>query len=653
MDFGMDLNPNWGKKGSKKGDPEMAKAYRPREMKGLSMDPGQSPFFLNNDSRGKDSDSRSIFEDEDRYKLVTVMNSRSNSRAGTPLSQRPPLNRIGTDSSLNSTRQDSRFDSNAKLMMNAQSPSMSAPPRGDSMRVREESVSPPRNNQNPEISMQYNTYEKPLPLPQPEPVKFKDSGLMVPRSTSERDSYFDKNAAAMRNSNNYLNAFFTEQPKSEQASKYESYPTVNSTESTVVDTRNNSLKTTDSSMRDSHLPPMLPPLPIHFNDPSADPFANSYNESIADDVPREFANPPTHASVAKQVPEFDDDEALEYPPKHISFQGSLHFTPSFVSDKSNLTDILRTPRDSDSNLPPVPALPAFPRRGESLATTTPLVVEPEDDYLDIEEAYMTNEERHTDDDNRLSVLMRPLPPDDPQENPEERANRIRSFYKEYFDDSNPKPFTSNVPLPPQQPQPSQNDYYEDYSSEYMNSGTLYDAEQNGFVVATAPFAEPVTRRAMTPPPRAPPRFLPQGPPGGPRGRMRAASNANSNGPHMSNSPHMSNGSHIFPPRGASAMSNQHPPRGQSAMSHRNRHQQFKKPLPPPKTLASLPTPHMLKDDAAIFGAADFAPPVSFRERQNGRRPDSPLGVQRPYSPAVRSFVPLNSSFDDLASVPSP
>lgn len=32
-----------------------------------------------------------------------------------------------------------------------------------------------------------------------------------------------------------------------------------------------------------------------------------------------------------------------------------------------------------------------------------------------------------------------MPSDDPQENPEERANRIRSFYKEYFDDSKPEP----------------------------------------------------------------------------------------------------------------------------------------------------------------------------------------------------------------------
>jgi hypothetical protein len=661
MDFGMDLNADWGKKSgkkSKRGDPEMAKTYQPRQMKGLSLDPSHSPFFLNNDSNGKDSDSRSVFEDEDRYNLVKVMdpnsrsNSRANSRAGTPATQRPQLNRVATNSSMSSSRFDSnsrfqsnsQFDSSSQLVSNAQAPAMSPPPRGESLRTRGESASPPatspRNYQLPEFNMQYSPgpYEKPLPPPQPEPVKFKDDGLMVPKNEDPRDSYFDKNAATLRNSNNYLNAFFTEKADGDRANTYETFPGVDSTSSTAVDTRNNSLNTYGSSATVDPLPPTLPPMPLDFTDAPSDAFASAY------DQPRQFGNPPTHASVAKQVPDFGDEEQLEYPPRHMSFQGSMHFTPSFVSDKSNLTDILRTPRDSGSTLPPVPALPAIPARGESLAAAVPIINEPAHEYLDMEDAYMTNGGRY-DDNNRLSVLMRPLPPDDPQDaNPEERANRIRSFYKEYFDDGNPKPFGSTVPLPPQPQytQQYQDDYYEDYTSEYQGGGTLYDPEQNGFVVANAPFAEPVTRRAMTPPPRAPPRFQHQGPPQA-RGRMRSSSNSYQNGPQM------------FPPRGASAMSNQYPPppRGQSAMSHRNRHQQFKKALPPPKTLASLPTPHMLRDDAAIFGAADFAPPVSFRERQNGRRPDSPLGVQRPYSPAVKPFVPLNSSFEELAHVPSP
>jgi hypothetical protein len=62
---------------------------------------------------------------------------------------------------------------------------------------------------------------------------------------------------------------------------------------------------------------------------------------------------------------------------------------------------------------------------------------------------------------------------------------------------------------------------------------------------------------------------------------------------------------------------------------------------------------MLKNDDAFYLAADFAPPTSFRELQNGRRPDSPMGIQRPYSPSVKVYSPLVPAFDDLAPMPSP
>jgi hypothetical protein len=54
-------------------------------------------------------------------------------------------------------------------------------------------------------------------------------------------------------------------------------------------------------------------------------------------------------------------------------------------------------------------------------------------------------------------------------------------------------------------------------------------------------------------------------------------------------------------------------------------------------------------DDMSFTPTLFAPPVSYRDRQAGRRPDSP---SRPYSPAVRAFTPLAASFDDLAVIPS-
>ncbi|KAI9708095.1 MAG: hypothetical protein M1820_004299 [Bogoriella megaspora] len=202
---------------------------------------------------------------------------------------------------------------------------------------------------------------------------------------------------------------------------------------------------------------------------------------------------------------------------------------------------------------------------------------------------------------RISMGVRPLPPEDMLEDhdPEQRANRIRSFYKEYFDDSKPGPAA----------QPQRGGYYEDVADEYLD-GAIFDPASGQFVVAggARPFAQPMGRRAMTPPPRGPP----------PRSRGPSTrTSANSEG--------------RFGPRG---------------------HPAPKKRAPPPAPLTTLPTPHMLREDSALFSAADFAPPVSYRDRQLGR-PESPLGVARPYSPSVRAHLPLASSFDDLSVMPSP
>ncbi|KAG5968277.1 hypothetical protein E4U58_001919 [Claviceps cyperi] len=239
---------------------------------------------------------------------------------------------------------------------------------------------------------------------------------------------------------------------------------------------------------------------------------------------------------------------------------------------------------------------------------------------------------------RLSVGFRPLPPDEvmESEDPEYRANRIRSFYKEYFDDKEPPP-----PMPSQN-QPIQNhaeEYYEDYETSYPGNAAYYDAENHAFVM---PYAEPVTRRAMTPPPagrfhggpggpgtHGPARGFPRGPgsiggmslPGG-RGRPRAGS--------------------VGGPRpGSSASAG---PRGRPPM---------KKNLPLPEALPTLPTPSKLKDDLfAIFNAADFAPPTTFKDQATGRS-QSPLGERRQYQPSVPVASPLVTAFDELSVLPSP
>lgn len=216
---------------------------------------------------------------------------------------------------------------------------------------------------------------------------------------------------------------------------------------------------------------------------------------------------------------------------------------------------------------------------------------------------------------RLSTNPRPLPPDDPSDNAEQRANRIRSFYMEYFNDS-----TSNPVNYGQQP-----DYYEDYGQEYLNEAPYYDSQNGEFIVGSAPYAdEHMTRRAMTPPPRAPPRF--RGAPG-----QRAMSNDQ------------------YPPGGRA--------RAYSSTSGRPRPGPRGRPvkkLPPPKPLTTLPTPHKLKDMMTQFSPLDFAPPAAMAARAAGR-PDSPGGGERRnyMAPSVRAHTPLLSPFQDLPSMPSP
>ena len=230
------------------------------------------------------------------------------------------------------------------------------------------------------------------------------------------------------------------------------------------------------------------------------------------------------------------------------------------------------------------------------------------------------------DSRRNTADIRPLPPDDPSENPEQRANRIRSFYKEYFEETKPG---SN---------PNHQPYY-DGSEEYAEYNYAHDPAYNyaydqGYDPAyddvsydpryhydQYPMGEDYSR-SMTPQPRGPPRFM------GTAHKPRSMSSGSFN-PGRFQVYSSASG------RGSSAMG------GMPAK---------KKNLPLPKPLHVLPTPHMLKDD--IILPIDFAPPGKSRERRAGT-PDSLKGGLRAYSPAVPAHLPLVSSFDELAPMPSP
>jgi hypothetical protein len=238
---------------------------------------------------------------------------------------------------------------------------------------------------------------------------------------------------------------------------------------------------------------------------------------------------------------------------------------------------------------------------------------------------------------RSAADIRPLPPDDPSENPEQRANRIRSFYKEYFEETK---LDSNV---------NHQSYY-DGSEGYADHGygrdqanhqayeptydpvydqvydpaydEVYDESHDpGYYYDQYPMEEDYSR-SMTPPPRGPPRFMGRG------HRPRS----------MSSGSYLPERSQVYSSasgRTASAM---------GGMRAKKKH------LPPPKPLHVLPTPHLLKDDVIL--PIDYAPPSRSREQRAGT-PDGLRGGLRPYSPAVPAHLPLASSFDDLASMPSP
>ncbi|KAF3907279.1 hypothetical protein ABW20_dc0109299 [Dactylellina cionopaga] len=260
---------------------------------------------------------------------------------------------------------------------------------------------------------------------------------------------------------------------------------------------------------------------------------------------------------------------------------------------------------------------------------------------------------------RLSYGFRPLPPAaEAGEDAEERAMRIRSFYKEYFDDSNqagldyyaqaPEPTEphayngdgyNNYPQNQNVGYSDQGYYEQDYSQGYNreygdyyqdNTGSAYDDQyyDDTYANQPKPFAEPPARRAMTPPPRAPPRF---------HNRPRPGSGGSSRGPP--------------PPRSYSSQSNRNngpPSRGVRAPSSLRKH------AVPEEPLLMLPTPHMLKEDA-FASPIGFAPAPRSKEFRLGAESEvgSTRGGVRPYSPTVRAHTPLASAFEELSVLPTP
>ena len=264
------------------------------------------------------------------------------------------------------------------------------------------------------------------------------------------------------------------------------------------------------------------------------------------------------------------------------------------------------------------------------------------------------------DQRRLSVGLRPLPPDEfvDSEDPETRANRIRSFYKEYFEESKPEPMPAPASMPKQQPQTrpqpqpqvAQVDYYEDYAAPYLaDSAAYYDPDTNAFVM---PYAQPVARRAMTPPPSGS-RFPGPRPPRMQHMQHGSIGGMSMPGGHGPFRPGSAASSNLGPRPGSSVSNMGGRPRAGSSYSSGGRWGAPRKPMPPPSTLSNLPNPSKLRDDSvALLGSIEFAPPSNFKDQAAGR-PQSPAMDKRPYQLNVPAHSPLINSFDELPALPSP
>ncbi|KAF6821251.1 hypothetical protein CSOJ01_00257 [Colletotrichum sojae] len=379
--------------------------------------------------------------------------------------------------------------------------------------------------------------------------------------------------------------------------------------------------------------------------------------------------------------------AAEVPGNKQAEQGQAPALPAIGLGLDDMSFPTPTHRSS----PPAASLPASPRpQKDGVPSTLPAIVPEEpnayndrDDQYDYEHEERGRSQRRSvegnnyresqlglgvpaQDNKRLSVGFRPLPPDEvmESEDPEERANRIRSFYKEYFDPDNPGAGAPPAPprgRPPQGPPPrgpprGRPQYYEDADPSFMGGpggDAYFDPDTNSFVM---PYAQPVTRRAMTPPPNAS-RFRGPPPPRVMHGSMGGRMASPGPGPRGRGPPPRAGSamsSRLGPSRRGSDMSSQYTPRPGSSVSNRPGPARPKPKGPPPADLHTLPTPSKLKDDDfAIMNPLDFAPPETFADRARGRS-QSPAGERRPYAPPkIPIHSPLVSSFEEMPAMPSP
>lgn len=566
LDFGLDPSEPKSRKGNGRKVPEMSVAEKKeidRRGRGLSLDMGlNNPYLLppelQHSRESLHSLSRSITGD-DKYRTTDFIPDDGSVRPGSSL--RSPI-----DDSSSFTGSSSRLfqvDSKQNLLRNAQDnpvgpPLSITPTNGSADAVARKPLAPPKNNT-----------------------------LLAPAQPDARDSFVSTTSSngavnALRASNNYLAQFISGgNSLNKEPSKKE--PTAFVQE----------VKADPPSVQVQAPPPVV----VHETRRSPPP-------------PSTTALPKENISGAPSITlSLPDDRQPRLPQlSFIDSQGQQQQSIEAEPDSAKPPPISNhTSQHSNA-----PSTDDSVQNGASHDQSTNSIQQDhhdEDDYYDESEVHGSQDphQRYQEyedyqeyqdylgtDPRRLTMGVRPLPPDDPSENPEQRANRIRSFYKEYFDETKPQHAAQHA-----QPYDGAEEYYDHYGPDgYYDS--YYD-------------------QAAYYPPRGMSQI-------GTYGRHRAT---------------VSNGSYASGPRAFSSATGRYGGRPQIPPQ---------KKLPPPKALNLLPTPSKLKEDT--FLPIDFAPPQKFQNQRAGT-PDSLRGGVRPYSPSMRAHVPLASSFDDLAVIPSP
>ncbi|KAI1630359.1 hypothetical protein EDD37DRAFT_646076 [Exophiala viscosa] len=556
LDFGLNTTPQKGPD-VKQNVPQMSMTENKEigRKRGLSMDMGiQNPFLLppevQHSRESLHSLSRSLNTGDDRYRATTFIPDDGSIRP--PSSLRSPV-----DDSSSYTGSSLRFqgDSKQNLLRNGQ--------------------------ENPSGGRNASTDSG--PGPRRFSAQKGNANLLAPAAAGiGRESYVSTTSSngafsALRASNNYLGQFIKGGNTQQQEELDDKEVVAVTTEIKLAAT-------------DKVLPP--PPAVVResqYSVQSYAPPAVTYHEAKPSMAPSITVSQPAERQARLPQLSVVDSQGVQ--------QSSVY---DQVTSQAVPTPTNNSPEHSTS-----PSIDMVQQRHHDAAQQQ-LVGQGQpdqqvDDYYDEHDAHAAQEYQEYQDyqaylgyDPRMSTMgVRPLPPDDPSENPEQRANRIRSFYKEYFDETKPQSPSGNV------------QYYDGAEGYYDSSPANGHYQQDAYY---APPRRQLHSSAV-------------------QGRHRAT---------------VSNGSYMSSPRAFSSASGRF---GPPAPSMRQ-----KKKLPPPKPLNVLPTPHMLKDD--LFLPTDFAPPQKFRNQRSGT-PDSPRGGMKAYQPGPRGHVPLASSFDDLAVMPSP